>query len=465
MSNMTTPHFLRLPRLPRFLCRDTVAAFTVAALALLVVLTSCSDDIFDHSKTPLSLGQAAISLTGTSDELSGVNVQLRNTTTNSVFTEATDATGTALFSVPPGIYEASVSVRRSSEGYAYIYNGTSGLITIMNGQRTPASIEVKRARKGQLVIKELYNGGCMRDDGITQFHYDKYLIVYNNSALPASLSNLCIGIVTPANAQAVNHNYDDSGRLTYESEGFTPVWNGIWYFQDALSLAPYQQVVVNIHGAIDNTQTVSQSVNFANPDYYCMYDPESGYLNTNYYPTPADVIPTSHYLKAVVFGLGNGWPFSVSSPAVVLFQTKDTAPRNYANDTSNLWYTGGTVGQVNACIKVPNDWIVDAMEVYASGYKTSCVKRLTADVDAGYVWLTNLQGHSLYRNIDQEATEALAENEGKLVYNYSLGVDGVTDPSGIDAEASILQGAHIIYQDTNNSTNDFHERQKCSLRN
>ena len=80
------------------------------------------------------------------------------------------------------------------------------------------------------------------------------------------------------------------------------------------------------------------------------------------------------------------------------------------------------------------------------------------------MWLTNRHGHTLYRNVDQQATEALEENAGKLVYNYQLGVDGSTDPSSIDAEASLKNGAHIIYQDTNNSTNDFHERQRCSLK-
>jgi hypothetical protein len=66
--------------------------------------------------------------------------------------------------------------------------------------------------------------------------------------------------------------------------------------------------------------------------------------------------------------------------------------------------------------------------------------------------------------VDLTATEALEENEGKLVYQYQKGVDSSTDPSGIDAEASRKNGAHIIYQDTNNSTNDFHERQQCSLK-
>ena len=104
------------------------------------------------------------------------------------------------------------------------------------------------------------------------------------------------------------------------------------------------------------------------------------------------------------------------------------------------------------------------MEVYSSGYATTCVKRLTANADAGFVWLTNYQGHSLYRNVDKEATEALPENEGKLCYYLLPEADAYTDPCGIDAEASLRNGAHIVYQDTNNSTNDFHERQRCSLK-
>lgn len=316
----------------------------------------------------------------------------------------------------------------------------------------------------QIIIKELYNGGCAKEDGKT-YQFDKGMILYNNCPQKAVVNNLCIGICSPANAQAINKNYDESGKLTYESQGFIPVWHGIWYFPTALELEPYSQVVINICGAIDNTLTVPNSVNYANSSYYAMYDPESGYDNTNYYPTPSEQIPTSHYLKAVELGLGNGWTMSVSSPAVVIFQTKDISPRAYATNTSNVWYDGGNEGsQVWACVKVPNEWIIDGLEVYASAYQDGCAKRLTADIDAGYVWLTNYQGHSLYRNVDKEMTEGLPENAGKLVYNYSLGVEGSTDPSGIDAEASIKNGAHIIYNDTNNSSDDFHERQRFSIK-
>ena len=330
--------------------------------------------------------------------------------------------------------------------------------------QTTAEQEDKNA--DQIIIKEIYNGGVMLDDGSKSYHFDKCIILYNNCPQQAVVNNLCFGICSPYNAQANNNNYSDNGKLSYESLGFIPAINGIWYYPHSLVIEPYSQVVVNVHGAIDNTQTVSNSVNYANNDYYCMYDPESGYDHTSYYPTPADVIPTSHYLKAIRYGLGNGWALSNTAPAVYIFQTKDATPDVYATQADNQWYDGGKTHQESGhCIKVPNEWIIDGVEVYTTSKTEDCKKRLTADIDAGYVWLTNQLGHSIYRNVDKESTEALAENSGKLVYNYSLGVDSSTDPSGIDAEASIKNGAHIIYMDTNNSTADFHERQKCSLRN
>ena len=319
----------------------------------------------------------------------------------------------------------------------------------------------------QIIIKEIYNGGCPMDEGTDMFHMDKCIILYNNCPQQAVVNNLCFGMATPYNAESpsINTIYGEDGRLVYESEGFTPAQNAIWYYPHSLVIEPYSQVVINVHGAIDNTQTYSQSVNYANKDYYCMYDPESGYNNTKYYPTPADVIPTSHYLKTVKYGQGNAWPLSTTAPALFIFQPQNMDPVTFANNADNLWYAPSMAQTpVYACVKVPNEWIIDAVEVFNAAKKEDSKKRLTADLDVSYVYLTNKLGHSLYRNVDKEMTESLAENNGKLVYGYALGVDGSTDASGIDAEASIRNGAHIIYQDNNNSSEDFHERQKCSLR-
>ena len=333
---------------------------------------------------------------------------------------------------------------------------------IKNVSYTGTTLEDQYA--DQVIIKELYNGGCPKDDGSSYFQQDKGFILYNNCKYQAVVNNLCIAFCTPYNSQANNSNIDVSGKLVYASQGFIPALNGIWYFQEPVVIEPYSQIVVNVSGAIDNTQTYSQSVNYANPEYYCMYDPEGGYSNTSYYPTPADVIPTSHYLKAAKYGQGNAWPLSVTSPALFIFQVKGQTPAEFAFNADNLWYDEGKAQTpVYASVKIPNEWILDGIEVFSAAH-TENTKRLTDDIDGGAVSLTNKLGHSLYRNVDKEQTEALPENAGKLVYGYSLGVGTSTDPSGIDAEASIANGAHIIYLDNNNSTGDFHERQKFSIR-
>ena len=388
----------------------------------------------------------------------GIRVELKNISNGTVFTDSTDMQGMAHFEVTAGVYEASTTVTRKRGNNLHVLNGNSGQVIVDRQQRPAIVIDLLESSISQVIIKELYNGGIMKDDG-KNFMYDKCFVLYNNSSTTVSLDNLCVGIVSPYNSQANNNWYGADGKLIYETAGYIPAIDGIWYFPETLNIEPYSQIVVNVHGAIDNTQTYPQSVNYANKDYYCMYDPEHGYTNTNYYPTPSDVIPTSHYLKAVKIGISNAWALSTTSPALFVFQTHDILPRDFASDVKNMIYTPGSAQtDVFKVVKVPVEWIIDGMEVFsatANGNK----KRMTAMIDAGYVSLTGQYGHTLYRNVDVAATEALPENAGKLIFGYT------EDPSGIDAEASIRNGAHIVYQDTNNSSNDFHEREICSLRN
>lgn len=334
--------------------------------------------------------------------------------------------------------------------------------TLATGKVKSVSFTVDDQNTESIIIKELYNGGCPLDAGTSFFQYDKGFILYNNSPEVAVANNLCVGMISPYNSNATN-NWYSNGALTYTDT--IPATLGIWWFQQPVILRPYEQRVVSVSGAIDNTQTNSQSVDYAHSAYYTMYDPESGFKNTKYYPTPSDSIPTSHYLKAYEFGLGNAWSLSVTSPGLFIFQTKGVTPNAFASNSDNYVYEPGRQATaVFRCLKVPTSWVIDGMEVFVAGDANN-KKRLTSDIDAGSVSLTNKLGHSLYRNVDAEATEALPENSGKLVYNYSKAVDSANNGEGvIDAEASIRNGAHIIYMDTNNSTNDFHERTQFSLR-
>lgn len=439
------------------------AFMLITALLFLYACSDKDDNEANYKTYPVSV-QLVYPPASEWNAIAGVPVKLTDSN-GSTYSATTTAEGKATFAVPAGIYEASATDKRAVEGYAFVLNGINSniIITELWTGEDAVAVELKESKAGQVIIKELYVGGCQKDDGSGAFYLDKYAILYNNSDQVASLENLCFGMALPQNSNVANKNYGPDGKLTYEAEGFIPAGYAIWYFQHTLTIQPYQQIVVALNGAIDHTQTYSKSVNLANSSYYCFYDIDD-YNNTSHYPAPSDKISSSHYLLARSYGLGNAWPISQTGPTFFMFTVEGTTPAEFAGDENNYWQSGGTAGNAYRCVKVPVEWILDGIEVYTEADVAQSKKRLTSTIDAGYTLLTNAHGHTSYRNVDKAATEALAENKGKLVYGYSKGTEGSSDPSSIDAEASIKNGAHLIYQDTNNSTHDFHQRSQSSLR-
>lgn len=434
--------------------------YLLCCLLMAAVGFACSDD---HNENDYQTTELTVRLEYPDHSTSpagDVTVVLRNAVNSTEYESQTDDRGEALFRLPAGTYEASATETRAEGAEVTIYNGVNSNVIIGN---QPVSITLKMTASsgGSVVIKELYIGGCPDDEGGKGFNFDQSVTLYNNSPATVDLSDLAFAMVNPYNATSSNKDYVN-GELLYKNEGWTPAGMAVWHFNTSVQLEPGKQLVVNICGAIDNTVTYSQSVNYANPDYYCFYDPASGMVNANYYPTPASAISSSHYLGAMVYGLGNAWPLSQVSPAFFLFRPEGTTLQAFVDDPGTTNYYGGS--QSMGRKKVPNEWIVDGIEVFKKG-ESGALKRLTEAVDAGYIETTGRLGYALYRNVDKAATEALAENEGKLVYNYHGRAEGSTDPSGIDAEASLKNGARIVYQDTNNSSKDFHLRAKSSLRN
>lgn len=429
--------------------------FTLSILMLSLLVYSCTDK--DNPQYELSSVKIQLVYPEGYNPSEGVEVSLKNTSTGAVFSEKTGAEGTAQFEVPNGIYEASASEQRVIDAEVYLFNGVNNNVNAST-EDVEASINLKLSKGGSVVIKELYVGGCPMDDGSGYFARDQYVILYNNSSATIDISDFALAMVNPYNSQAANKDYVN-GELFYASEGWIPAGNGLWYFENNVKLESGKQIVIAMCGAVDNTKTYSQSINYANSEYYCCYDIED-YNHTSYYPTPSELIPTEHYLKVYSYGLGTAWPLSNSSPAFYIVRPQGTTLKEFVDNPDNENMYGSN--QVRR--KVPVEWVVDGIEVFAKGQSNN-QKRLLPTIDAGYVEMTAKMGYTLYRNVDKEATEAIKENEGKLVYNYSFGVDDSTDPSGIDAEASIKNGARIVYMDTNNSTVDFHQRSKASLRN
>lgn len=432
----------------------------LAILAVTLFLASCKKD--DDLGTSVYTVNVQLTYPAGSVFTAQEGVTVKMTSSASSYEAKTDASGKASFTVPVGLYEVSATDARSANGRSYIYNGVKNGVSIASNwvSTDVVTLELQESQRSQVVIKELFVGGTPKDDGSGAFAFDKYIILYNNSDAVANLGNLCIGMISPYNAQATN-NYYVNGELLYASEGWVPAAQGFWYFQQNVSLEPGKQIVIAVNNAVNNTLTYSKSINFDNAAYYAMYDIVK-YTNTNYYVTPAASIPSNHYLKAETYGAGNAWPISVSSPGLFIFNPAGTTPSAFAADANANHSISGYSSK-----KVPVSWVVDGVESFLLN-NTNNKKRFTSTIDAGYVYHINNQGYSIYRNVDKEATEAIATNTGKIVYNYQYGttaIGGSTDASSIDAEASIKNGARIVYKDNNNSTSDFHLRSQASLRN
>lgn len=386
-----------------------------------------------------------------------VEVTVTDKSTSTAY-KATTVGGTATFQLVAGIYEATATLYKESS----IYNGTNSAVTVVDGGANAFTLNLTASTTSQVIIKELYVGGCMDNEGAKNYQMDKYVILYNNSPVEADASKYAFAFSAPQNANATN-KYIQDGKLLYSD--YIPAQVSAWWFQTDVKIAPYSQIVISMNGAIDHTKTYSKSVDLSNADYV-FYDPEV-FNNQMYHPAPSSSIPQDHYLKTFCYGLGSAWSISFSSPAFFVFAPEGTTAEAFtknADNQENLL----SANKSGVCVRIPLGWVKDGIEVFDNANIQKSNKRLLDSVDAGYIGFTNKNGYTLYRNVDKEATEALAENEGKLVYNYAGGTadveGGSTDPSGIDAEASIANGAHIVYKDTNNSRNDFHQRKVASIK-
>ena len=361
------------------------------SLLALGLLASC------NKTKPIEPVQTQLQLVcdGANFEVAGIPVTLQDAEATFTLEATTNSLGQVSFTLNPGSYQASCTYVTAEAGQRQAFSGTTGSFLVVEATPATQILNLQKVESQQIVIKELYFGGCT----------------------------------------------------------------------NPVTIPPYSQIVVALFGAIDHTATVSTSVNLANANYYWMSNSDvAAYTNTKY--TAADVIPSSHYLSCQPFTQGNAWALSNSSPAVFIGNAPKAQVQALCADTENYDHTMGDKPAFNV-VKFPKANVIGALEVYSQPNLSKSNPRFPTAINSGYVAITNNQGYTVYRNVDKQATEALPENEGKLVYNYSMGtvdVEGTTDPSGIDAEASIANGAHIIYSFTKNTTNDFHQRKESSLK-
>ena len=392
-------------------------------LSIVLAAVSCADI---RHVNPYEEGLHALTVTpqwpDDGFERSGAEVRVEDMNTGNRYVSQTAADGTATFTLPNGLYRVTLSGRDGSN----VFNASADKVVISGRDHTLA-LTLSISKAGSIVIKELYCGGCKKFPQEGDYQADQYIILHNNDYQVQYLDGICFGTLSPYNSTGANPWISDGGQLPE----FIPLIQAVWQFPgdgDDFPLQPGEDAVLCLRGAIDHAAQFPLSVNLNRPDYFVCYN-STYFDNTKYHPAPGNLISQDRYLDVVIkTGKANAYAMSISSPAVVIFRAEGITIQEYVLIPENVTPVPGNA--VDNVVKVPYEWVLDAMEVF-DGRSASNQKRLAASADAGYVSLSDtFLGHTLMRRVDEEAT-ALAGYE--------------------------------ILADTNNSLNDFYETEKQSL--
>ncbi len=332
---------------------------------------------------------------------------------------AADKDGVFSITLPKGSYRAVYNLTYES----YIFNGVLDKI-ILGSSDTDIDLPLSVSKAGSLVIKEIYCGGCTKYPEEGNYASDSYIIVHNNSSQTEYLDSLCLGVIDPYRSIATNVWSD-------MDIDYVPVVQAIWQIGGtgrSFPLESGEDAVIVIYGAIDHAATYSQSVNLNKEDYFVCYS-TAYFPNPNYHPAPGDNIQSERILSVVIkTGQANAYTFAQASPAPVIFRAPQgtTVQEFLQNGESIIQKPGSSVDRI---VKLPIDWVIDGVEVFEKAGKNK--KRLPSAIDAGAVDFSGpYQGHTLCRKTDEKSTSLCG---------------------------------YMVLQDTNNSTDDFYEREIQSL--
>ena len=358
----------------------------------------------------------------------GVRVTARDLNNRNEYSAYTDSEGVARFRMPQGLYRVGL-MDRTEQGDRF--NGVVEQVQLTQSAQN-VTMALIHLSPSTLIIKEAYFGGCPKDPLEGRLQNDQYLIIHNNDVETQYLDGLCFGCADPYTSASSQNTWvtkDGEGNLVFQD--FVPIVEALWQFPGSgrdFPLAPGEDAVLAVKGAVDFTKEFPLSVNLNKPEYFACHS-RLHYANEQQHITPGDQIQDSHILRVVKkTGKANAFVIAIQSPAILIFRPTDPAfdlDAYMADDTQSLATVPGGTSQ---CVKIPWDWILDGVEVF---YSVKNYKRLKPEIDAAPIFFTGPGlGISLHRHLDEETS----------------------------AECGFE-----VYRDTNNSAEDFYERKTASL--
>ena len=338
-------------------------------------------------------------------------VEFINYNDNSKVEKTAGADGKVTATILPGIYTISVSAEVLELGFSVIYSGSLVNENIITDGAS-YTVEVAIAKSGTLVFKEVYYAGCKTPGGASYFR-DQFYEIYNNSETVVYADGLCIGSLYTNQASADQPTWDreNAGDYVYYQWLWQIPGNGTQY-----PIQPGESIIIAQWATNHKKESLNPNapVDLSSSEF-------EGYIQASATQIQTDevAINLNHIFRMSSFASMPQWLHTVSGPALAIFFP--------AGDT-DLTELTTQVGSTAQGVAIPITLILDAVETVNDATKVQ-LKRIPTVLDAGATTVeTTYNGKSVARKIKE------------------------------------TKDGRNIYQDTNNSTNDFEVQDVAAIR-
>lgn len=343
------------------------------------------------------------------DQRNGAKVTLINQLKGYTFEAQTDQNGKVQFqSLEPGFYSVTVSHSFSSGVLTYSYNGLKNIEVF--GDLTD-QIPVTKGVFGNLVIKEIYYSGSTTPAGKI-YYADQYLEIFNNTSEIQYADGISV----------IEHESNGAGVNMWENIKDTIVAEYVWTIPgngNQVPVGPGKSIVIaqdGINHRDDPKGNPLSPVNLGNADFeFYVYKFNNKDIDSPSVPNMIKDYFWSSNLEEVTFRTQGGSAIAITKiPGNSEEERKAYIKRNLIQKSS---VTGSDTTHY---IKIANKYLIDAVET-VEDEAHAIYKRFTPELDAGYTYVKS------------------GSRSGKCVRR----------------KVKEIVGGRVIYQDTNNSTNDF----------
>lgn len=392
-------------------------------LTIVACLTLSACDSFNDLEgvkeiAPISVDVALDFNTDQVTEIKDLTVKFDNYDEDLHYEKPVSGNQVEMNDILPGIYTVNVSgTGIDANGNEYYLNGSVVNQAIFQ-EGSSLSLTIKGLKISPLVFKEIYYA-CSRTPLNKSYIYEQFYEVYNNSSNMLYLDGIHFANLYPDRSST-------NLPLWPEEDGDDYVYAlRVWKFPGSGTDYPLQpgESCVIAQFAVNHQLEI---YNPASPIDNSSADFEFYMDNTNYTNAPAPDMEHVFYNGKAAKGTLKQYLTSVYGGAYVAFQIPEGETWDPVNDP-NMQTRDLSTTKATLYAKVPIRYILDAVEAIDNEAKAEA-KRLPGVLDAGMTWVG-------------------------AIYNGL----GVCRKPSLDDNGNPIQrenGAYI-YQDTNNSTDDF----------